>query len=88
MAAHTFQEIELALTAAALNGDSAGLYRLANQLMDEGVAFDSLLFDYLIPAEREVGSRWQQGDYLVAEEHTATATVETVISLLARPTWW
>jgi methanogenic corrinoid protein MtbC1 len=83
MAAHTFQEIELALTAAALNGDSAGLYRLANQLMDEGVAFDSLLFDYLIPAEREVGSRWQQGDYLVAEEHTATATVETVISLLA-----
>ena len=82
MNAPSFSEIELALTAAALNGDAAGLYRLATGLIDEGVAFDSLLFDYLIPAEREVGRRWQQGDYLVAEEHAATAAVETVISLL------
>lgn len=78
-----FTEIELALTAAALNGDTGGLYRLATSLMDDGVPFDSLLFDYLIPAEREVGRRWQQGDYLVAEEHAATATVETLISLLS-----
>ncbi|MGB8362860.1 MAG: cobalamin-dependent protein [Acidimicrobiia bacterium] len=83
MTATQFSEIELALTAAALNGDPAGLYRLATGLMDEGVAFDTLLFDYLFPAEREVGRRWQQGDYLVAEEHAATAAVETVISLLS-----
>lgn len=83
MTAPSFSEIELALAAAALNGDAAGLYHLATGLMDEGVAFDTLLFDYLIPAEREVGRRWQQGDYLVAEEHAATAAVETVISLLS-----
>lgn len=34
-------------------------------------------------AERDLGSRWQQGDYLISEEHAATAAVETVISLLA-----
>ncbi len=51
--------------------------------MDEGVAFDELLFDHLLPAERAIGARWEQGDYLIAEEHAATAAIETVISLLA-----
>jgi methanogenic corrinoid protein MtbC1 len=83
MSPFTFSEIELALTAAALNGDAGSLYRLATGLMDEGTPFDSVLFDYLIPAERELGRRWQEGDYLVADEHAATATIETLISLLS-----
>ncbi len=83
MGTPTFSEIELALTSTALAGDAGGLYRIASGLMDQGIPFDSLLFDYLIPTERAVGQRWQQGDYLVAEEHAATATIETVISLLA-----
>ena len=83
MTAPTFSEIELALTSTALAGDAGGLYRIASGLMDEGVPFDSLLFDYLIPTERAVGHRWQQADYLVAEEHAATAAIETVISLLS-----
>lgn len=82
MAAPTFSEVELGLTATALDGDAGGLYRLASDLMDNGVPFDSLLFDYLIPTERAVGARWAQGDYLVAEEHAVTAAIETVISLL------
>lgn len=81
--ARSFGGVELALTSAALAGDSGTLYRLASDLMDEGVPFDVLLFDYLIATERSVGVRWQQGDYLVAEEHAATAAIETVISLLA-----
>lgn len=76
-------EIELALASAALAGDSGLLYRLASDLMENGVPFDSLLFDYLIATERSVGQRWEQGDYLVAEEHAATAAIETVVSLLA-----
>ena len=76
-------EIEVALTSAAVAGDSGLLYRLASDLMDNGVPFDSLLFDYLIAAERSVGQRWEQGDYLVAEEHAATAAIETLVSLLA-----
>lgn len=82
MTTPTFSDIELALTTTALAGDAGGLYRIASGLMDDGVPFDSLLFDYLIPTERAVGQRWQQGDYLIAEEHAATAAIETVISLL------
>ncbi len=78
-----FAEIELALVSTAMAGDAGGLYRLASNLMDRGVPFDSLLFDYLMETERSVGQRWAQGDYLVAEEHAVTASIETVISLLA-----
>ena len=83
MSTPAFSEIELALTSSALSGDAGGLYRIASSLMDDGVGFDALLFDYLIPTERALGKRWQQGDYLVAEEHAATAAIETVISLLS-----
>lgn len=82
MAAPSFPEVELALTSTALAGDAGGLYRIASDLMDNGVPFDSLLFDYLIPTEKAVGKRWEQGDYLVAEEHAVTAAIETVLSLL------
>lgn len=82
MPAPEFPEIELALTSTALAGDAGGLYRIASDLMDNGVPFDTLLFDYLLAAERSVGKRWEQGDYLVAEEHAVTAAIETVISLL------
>lgn len=73
----------LAATAAALNGDSGTLYHLVSGLMGEGVSFDTILFDLLVPAEQDVGARWQRGDYLVSEEHAATATMETVVALLA-----
>lgn len=74
--------IQLGITSAAISGDAGTLYRIASKLMEEGVPFDSLLFDYLLPAERAVGHRWEQGDYLISEEHAATAAIETVISLL------
>ncbi|MDX1469451.1 MAG: cobalamin-dependent protein [Acidimicrobiia bacterium] len=77
-----FKSVELALASTALDGDAGGVYRIASELMDNGVPFESVLFDYLIPTERSVGQRWAQGDYLVAEEHTVTAAIETVISLL------
>jgi len=77
-----FPEIELALTSIAMAGDAGGLYRIASNLMDQGVPFDALLFDYLMETERSVGQRWAQGDYLIPEEHAVTAAIETVISLL------
>lgn len=71
----------MALISTALAGDAGGLYRVASGLMEQGVPFDSLLFDYLLAAERSVGQRWAQADYSVADEHVVTATIETVISL-------
>lgn len=73
----------LAVTSAALAGDAGGLYNTVSRLLGDGVSFDRVLFDLLIPVERDLGTRWQQGDYLVSEEHAATAAIETVISLLA-----
>lgn len=83
MTAPEFPEVELALISKAISGDAGGLYRIASGLMEKGVPFDSILFDYLLATERSVGQRWAQGDYLVAEEHAVTAAIETVISLLA-----
>jgi len=76
-------EARLAATAAALQSDSGSLYHLVAGLMGEGMPFETILYDVLVPAEQDIGSRWQSGDYLVSEEHAATATVETVVSLLA-----
>lgn len=73
----------LAVTSAALAGDAGGLYNIVSRLLGDGVSFDRVLFEFLIPVERDLGTRWQQGDYLVSEEHAATAAIETVISLLA-----
>lgn len=76
-------EVQLAIAASAVAGDSGSLYRLAAGLLDQGVPFESVLFDVLLQSQRDVGNRWQTGDYLVAEEHAATAALETVISLMA-----
>ena len=75
--------IRLALHAALIGGNPGAAYGLVRELMDEGVTFEAVLFDYLAPVQREVGSRWQQADYRIAEEHAASATTETVIALLA-----
>jgi methanogenic corrinoid protein MtbC1 len=76
-------EAQLAMTSAAISGDAGRLYRLVGDLLDEGTPFDVVLFDILGPAEGDLGGRWQQGDYLISEEHAATATIETVVALLA-----
>ena len=75
--------IRLALHAALVGGNPSAAYGLVRELMDEGVPFEAVLFDYLAPVQREVGSRWQQADYRIAEEHAASTTTETVIALLA-----
>jgi methanogenic corrinoid protein MtbC1 len=75
-------ETHLAVASLATAGDAGGLYRLVARLMDEGTPLEAVLFDVLMRVEAEVGHRWQRGEYLVAEEHAVTATIETVVSLL------
>lgn len=76
-------DARLAVTATAMDGDTGGLYQIVSGLLVEGVDFDSILFDLLIPVEDDIGARWASGEYLVSEEHAATAAIETVIALLA-----
>ena len=75
--------IRLALHAALVGGNPGVAYGLVSELMDEGVPFETVLFDYLSPVQREVGTRWQQADYRIADEHAASTTTETVLALLA-----
>jgi methanogenic corrinoid protein MtbC1 len=75
--------VRLALHAALVGGDPGTAYGLVRELMDEGVSFDAVLFDYLGAVQREVGTRWHQADYRIAEEHAASSTTETVVGLLA-----
>jgi len=80
---HPWQPTRLALLAAASAGDAGAVFHLVSDLLGEGVPFPTILFEVLSPLEAEVGSRWYHGDFCVTEEHTVTATLETVVALLA-----
>jgi len=78
-----WRSARLAILASASAGDAGAVFHLLADLMGGGVPFPAILFDVLSPLEVEVGDRWHQGDFSVTEEHTVTATLETVIALLA-----
>jgi methanogenic corrinoid protein MtbC1 len=83
MEAQRLSQAQLAVTSTATAGDTGTLYYIVSGLLDEGIPLETILFDLLIPTAAHIGRRWQQGDYLIAEEHAATAALETVVSLLA-----
>ncbi len=72
----------LGLLVAALNGDVALAYEIVTAQMEIGMDVGSILFDLMSPLQRDVGHRWQTGDYRIADEHAATATLETVVAML------
>jgi methanogenic corrinoid protein MtbC1 len=73
----------IALLAALVDGDLDTAVRVATGLLDEGVPFEALVADVLGPVQRELGSRWADGDLTVADEHAATAAAEDLVTLLA-----
>ena len=52
-------------------------------LADQGASPEALVLDVLAPAQREVGRRWEDGRWTVAQEHAATAVTDTALGLLA-----
>ena len=75
--------VRLAILVAAAGGDAGAAYGYVSELLGRGVSFPDILFGVLAPLEAEVGQRWQQGDFSISEEHAVTATLETVVALLA-----
>ena len=65
-----------------MNGDTGLAYDLVSAQMADGVDVGTVLFDLLAPMQRDVGRRWQTGEYRVADEHASTATLETLVALL------
>ncbi|NND01232.1 MAG: hypothetical protein HKN91_00455 [Acidimicrobiia bacterium] len=78
----TLTGIQFAVTSAALDGDTSAVYHLATEALGEGMPFENLLFDVIAPVQRGLGERWARGDYLISEEHVATNTIDSVVSLL------
>jgi methanogenic corrinoid protein MtbC1 len=73
----------LAVTTALLDGDPGGAFHMVSGLMDQGVPFDVVLFDVVAAAHADFGTRWQHGDYRIADEHAATGAVEALVGMLA-----
>ncbi|MFP5254255.1 MAG: B12-binding domain-containing protein [Acidimicrobiia bacterium] len=62
--------------------DADAARELVLDLADRGVPVVDLLTELLGPAQAEVGLRWQRAAFSVADEHAATAIVDSVVSVL------
>lgn len=62
--------------------DADAALKLVLDLADRGTPVANLLTDLLGPAQIEVGRRWQRAAYNVADEHAATAIVDTIVAVL------
>lgn len=74
-----FGDERLAMLAALVDGDVTLAYRLATQLLTQGVPFDEIAVDVFGPVQAELGFRWAAGDVSVASEHAASAAVYELI---------
>lgn len=64
---------QTAYTAALADRDAGAATDVVTGLLAAGVAPVQILTDLVAVAQREVGGRWQRGEWSVAEEHAATA---------------
>ncbi|HET6877796.1 MAG TPA: cobalamin-dependent protein [Jatrophihabitans sp.] len=69
----------VAMLAALVDGDVPLAYRLAVELLAEGVPFDDIAVDVLAPVHAELGRRWAAGDLGVADEHAASAAIDDLL---------
>ena len=63
--------------------DQPEAVRLVTGLAEQGAPPEALVLEVLAPAQREVGRRWEDGRWSVAQEHAATAVTDTALGLLA-----
>lgn len=53
--------------------------RLMTDLAATGLSLEQIVTEVLVPAQVEVGRRWEQGRWSVAQEHTATGITEIAL---------
>ncbi|MEU0494148.1 cobalamin-dependent protein [Mycobacterium sp. NPDC006124] len=73
-----------AYDAALASGDTETVRALVGEMLDGGTDPVSVLTDVVAAAQREVGRRWQLGEYTIAQEHAATATAIAATKVVAR----
>ncbi|TWD79759.1 methanogenic corrinoid protein MtbC1 [Kribbella amoyensis] len=64
--------------------DTVAAVALMERALADQVDPVRLLVDVIAPAQRQVGVRWQQGEWSVAEEHAATAIAVAATEAVAR----
>ena len=69
--------------AALSRGDTAAVTELVADMLASGSEPVSVLTDVVAAAQREVGKRWQRGEWSVAEEHAATAMAISATKVVA-----
>ena len=72
----TFESYFAALHA----GDRDTAIALAIGELDRGASPEGVLLNLLVPAQSEVGRRWQEGGWSVAQEHQATSCSDGVLT--------
>ncbi len=80
-----------ALFGQAEHGSVAPAMETIRVLLHAGVSPEDIISDLLVPVQLRVGLAWEVNDWSVAQEHAATAVVETVLSLVsarANTTGW
>ena len=75
----TFADECLAMLAAIVNGDTALAFRVAQDCLSDGVAFDRIVDHVLQPVQDTLGHRWAEGELGIADEHAATAAIEELL---------
>ncbi len=67
----------------ALMGDLRTTAEIVTSRLDTGESPTALVRNVLVPVQQQVGQQWQDNLISVADEHTATATVDNALSVLA-----
>jgi methanogenic corrinoid protein MtbC1 len=78
--AHSREVYDSALS----RGDTAAVTDLVARLLTSGTEPISVLTDVVAASQREVGRRWQRGEWSVAQEHAATAMAISATKVVAQ----
>lgn len=65
-----------------IDGDEPGSWQLLEDAMTAGASTEAVYDELLVPALAEIGDRWSAGTATVADEHTATVTVQRLVGRL------
>ena len=63
--------------------DLGAARRVATRALDQGMAPGAFIEQVLVPAQVEVGRRWQTNEYTVPQEHAATVVADTVLATMS-----
>lgn len=62
--------------------DRRAALRLVDELLAGDASRQEVLLELMVPTQLEVGSRWQRGEWSVAQEHAATAISDAVVAAM------